>query len=835
MITAVAWLAYGADLPDHILYLHPRPDAEDVSYQTGLIIRFDPALADQISSDDFSISVAGETSGPRQGSQLQSGNNVLFQLVDFYIPGEIVHVTLACEELGWTAPCTYQFSVNPLTNYSYLYKPASQTAPDPPPSLSKTTVGEMTTMNGVTVPSDFPLFEPEILTPQISPGKLFINNWNGVHYIMVLENDGTPYFYQRVQSMSRDFKVQPNGELSRHMGDRFMVMDSSCNITRYIESAHGYLTDEHEFQLLPDGHYFLIAVGNRIVDMSRIVSNGYPEARVKDTHIQEFDENGNIIFEWLAQEHLDIEDATHLNLTNSKLDYSHMNSLAIDYDGHIIASVRNFNQIIKINRHTGDIIWRLGGLKNEFEFVNDEYQTAYQHDVRPVPGKPNHYTAFDNGNFRSPRFSRAVEFSLDTTLMTATKVWEYRLPNGSTEWLGNAQRLPNGNTHINWADSSVPKATEVTPEGDVVYQADFVTPNHSYRTFRFDWEYVMEKPCLIAESMPSHINLIFNKFGDNSVKEYRVYAGEKGRSLQQIAVTKNTFYQITQNDVENNRTYSFRVKAVLENGKVSPNSNTVDVKINLIDSENNIIENGNFTDGYEAWNWGLFGSADATSAIDTDNRFHFRISDGGSAYYHVQLKQNGIPLFYGLTYIFEFDAHADAPRPFEVKLLTDGDPYTDYSKIGLTALSTRKKHFSYEFVMKEASDTNTRLELNAGLYNTDVYVTHISLKRAGETDTRPETGMQPDQVAMIRNYPNPFNASAILEYRVAEQSRIKISVFNTRGERIRELVNSDHTPGRYTTELDGTRLSTGLYIYIMSVTVRHKETVQKTGKMMLLK
>ena len=75
-----------------------------------------------------------------------------------------------------------------------------------------------------------------------------------------------------------------------------------------------------------------------------------------------------------------------------------MNSVAIDYDDHIIVSNRHLSEVTKINRQTGDIIWRLGGVNNEFDFVNDEFQMSYQHDARPVPGKPNHYT-ISNSNW----------------------------------------------------------------------------------------------------------------------------------------------------------------------------------------------------------------------------------------------------------------------------------------------------------------------------------------------------------------------------------------------------------------------------------------------------
>ena len=68
--------------------------------------------------------------------------------------------------------------------------------------------------NGVAVPSDFPFFTPSI-QKETAPGYIFITTLEEPYYIMILENDGTPYFYQRLQHQSHDFKVQPNHLLSR--------------------------------------------------------------------------------------------------------------------------------------------------------------------------------------------------------------------------------------------------------------------------------------------------------------------------------------------------------------------------------------------------------------------------------------------------------------------------------------------------------------------------------------------------------------------------------------------------------------------------------------------
>ena len=802
----------GFDLPEHVIYLHPKPGAVDISYRTGIICRVDPAFQEEYTLDDFSVTVTGVSSGPHTGRMVLSDNNVLFQPDDPYEPGETVSVTIACERLGWTALFAWEFSVNVLTDYGYLYKPGGQTDGQGP-DLPRIATGEITLINGVAVPSDFPAIKPEILKDGIAPGKIFITNWTGSHYLTIFENDGTPYFYRRLDQVSRDFKIQPSGDLSRCLNVAFAVMDSSCHDIRRVESAGGYLTDEHDFLLLPDGHYFLLAVGNRIVDMRSIVSNGRADARVKDEHIQEFDEHDNLIFEWICFEYFKITDSEHIDLTNSKIDYMHMNSVDVDYDGNLIISCRHLSEITKINRQTGDIIWRLGGKHNQFEFINDNDRISYQHDARAVSGKPGHYTVFDNGNYHSPRFSRAVEFRVDTNAMTAERVWEYRLPAGDAYWMGNAQRLPNGNTFINWADQALPKATEVTPNGRVVYQADYMSPSHAYRTFRYEWEHAARVPYLIAENTPVSVNLIFNQFGDSTVREYQVFAGKRGESSAQIAVTPNTWYQADLNHLENGQEYDFFIRAVHENGSVSEKSNVETVRVSLVEPGKNIIENGDFSSGYQYWLWSVSGNAAASRYIDDDQRFIFQITSGGSRLSDIQVEQRHIQLLNGLTYILEFDALADAPRPFEARLVSQMGSVIDYSRAGLTALTSRLKHFRYEFVMEYPTDTEARLELNAGEYDANVTVSNISVSVAGISVTESGSKNRPDEFQLFQNYPNPFNTGTKMSYSIAESGYVTLILYDILGREIQTLVNEFQEAGTYHINLQADQLASGIYLY----------------------
>jgi hypothetical protein len=228
-----------------------------------------------------------------------------------------------------------------------------------------------------------------------------------------------------------------------------------------------------------------MAYDPEIVDMSQIIQGGNPNATVVGLIVQEIDENNNVVFQWRSWDHFAITDALHQNLLAQYIDCVHGNAIEIDNDGNLIISSRHLDEITKINRATGDIIWRFGGLNNQFTFMGDTLKFTYQHAIRRISN--GNVTLFDNGNFHTPKFSRAVEYSLDEINKTATVVWEYRHnPDYYGLAMGYVQRLPNGNTLISWGWTN-PTVTEVKPDGTIVFEMTLPPADYSYRVYKLDW------------------------------------------------------------------------------------------------------------------------------------------------------------------------------------------------------------------------------------------------------------------------------------------------------------------------------------------------------------
>lgn len=273
----------------------------------------------------------------------------------------------------------------------------------------------------------------------------------------------------------------------------YRMTDGEGKFIREYRIQGDYPTQSHEFLYLDNGHVMLLSQPLVTVDMTEF--GGHAESLVSEALIQEQDANGNVIWEWRSWEHVEYTDTSnHDELTiepPEAVSYMHVNAFTVDVDGNIILSARRFDELIKIDYETGDIIWRMGGQdsrNNEFSFINDPFAGfTGQHHVQVLDN--GNILLFDNGDADEDHPARAVEYEIDEENRTATLVWSFEDIRGrSTGAMGSVQRLENGNTLIGWGTASPEGANvnEVTPDGEIVFALSLPSDLVAYRVYRFE-------------------------------------------------------------------------------------------------------------------------------------------------------------------------------------------------------------------------------------------------------------------------------------------------------------------------------------------------------------
>ena len=726
------------------LYLSPVPGAPYVSAQTRyVLVRLANVTPAEVTNLTTSfITVTGANSGPHSGVThvATDGRTIIFTMSADFSENELVTVTLAPQLAGGVSGLldafAFQFMITaPMPGARPAAAPPSLAtggdlveggtppagpSPTPEPAGGNPTAESWIMPNGVSVPSDFPTVVVTV-NSNASPGYLFLEPGTSLtnRFTMMLDNDGLPIWYRRGRMY--DFKIQKNGMItwcSDPSTNGFPAFDQNFNYLRTYQTTNGYLTDGHDLKLLEDGRYLMIGSRVNKVNVSLYVPGGSISANVAETVIQEFTPSGELIFQWRSWDYYNFGDE------GGNTDFSHMNGLDFDEDGNILVSSRHLSEVTKINRDTGDIIWRLSGRHSSFTFLNDSLTgTSYQHNISGLGlGR---YLIFDNGTTHSPQVSRAVEYQLDLTNMTATLVWQFRdTPDKYTYWLGNAQRLPSGNTLINFARPQYPKATEVDANGAKHFELSLSPSSDTYRAFRFPWNGVVAVPYLIAEPQPDNLALIFNKFGDTNVAYYRVYGGTAPQPTTLLATSTTTLTHLT--NLQNGQRYYFRVTAVDAKGVESGYSNEENLTVNLIKPGEQMLSNGDFSQGMNPWIWGVIGVASAQWQI-TNGVSYFAIANAGSGASSLQFRQSGIPLILGRKYVFEFDAWSQAPRYLEAKVVQVVSPGANYSGTWSPFLTPIPTHFRKVFTMQSASDFNARVMFNLGGSVLGVYLDNVSL------------------------------------------------------------------------------------------------------------
>lgn len=361
----------------------------------------------------------------------------------------------------------------------------------------------------VYLPEDFPALErvrtglPD--TPSPGHVMLTLGKWveKGPFFETAVDANGVPVYVHREPASAMDLKptlgghylVGRNTSEPGRAGSDIVELNEQFREVRRTRTVGLTHTDAHDSILLPDGSMYLLAYE--------------PNAQtgLTDAVIQHVSVDGEKLFEWNSADHLDIPAETVVEAGDP--DYAHINSLQVMADGDLLASFRHLDAALKIVRHPhdgyaeGDVVWRWGGRRSDWTFVDQQGLVddgpCAQHTVYQLEN--GHLLVFDNSSAtlttalcvrqsdpdgpvyqRLP--TRITEWALDEETGTATMVWNFQERERFAVFAGSAQRLDNGNTVVGWASSTVSVASEIDPQGQMLWDLKYAGDSPKWFTYR---------------------------------------------------------------------------------------------------------------------------------------------------------------------------------------------------------------------------------------------------------------------------------------------------------------------------------------------------------------
>ncbi|MFK7819579.1 MAG: aryl-sulfate sulfotransferase [Planctomycetaceae bacterium] len=344
------------------------------------------------------------------------------------------------------------------------------------------------------------IYLPEIYTldvtlnehPDENPGSIYVTpRGPGGNYLAKIDHNGVPEFIQTETPVTggigpqirlADFKRHENGLYSyfySHQTNEFDRVDYVARIGEMVETDAGLefrILDEVETQgehmnhtdfhdiLVTDDTYVVIAYNGEIRD-----GDFY-----EDSVIQVLDrETKEILVEWNSKNDIGLlvgkpgsyvlgDPGTGYDDVSRVPEYAHINSVFMDDNGDIIASLRFTSSIVKIDGTTGELLWHLGGRHSDWEIddpwggpcgqhtaqINSKGNLIYFDNGTPCPDVPEYSgrPAEDSPEARM----RYVEYELDEETMTATLVREIVHPDYAVGPTGSVQELPGDHVLVSW-------------------------------------------------------------------------------------------------------------------------------------------------------------------------------------------------------------------------------------------------------------------------------------------------------------------------------------------------------------------------------------------------
>ncbi|RAQ45711.1 hypothetical protein AFGD_005743 [Aspergillus flavus] len=429
--------------------------------------------------------------------------------------------------------------------------------------------------------------------------------WSGYGYYSIWATN-----FQKARWKGKDILFSFEGDHNAGYGHghgHTTILDQHYETIRELRAGNHKLTDKHEFHIINE-ETALIQIYQPIPrDLTRWGAS--PEQQwIVNAIFQELDiETGELLFEWSSLDHV-LPDEAILPInpgqagsgynSSDAWDYFHINSVDKDSEGNYLISARDACAVHKINGSTGEIIWRLGGVKSDFD-LGPNVKFCFQHHARFVSrdGDKEVISLYDNSahgteNGRGSEvhthpFSQGKIIEVNTATWKASIVQAFQPPDGLlSKSQGSTQLLPNGNVLVNWGSEGA--LTEFRPDGTPIFHtymdSGFLGLGvENYRGFRYNWTGLPnETPAIVSLENDQGTTVYVSWNGDTETKVWRFYqVTDEYGSRQYLGETKRTGFE-TAFSLKSGNVHTVSAEAIGANGRVLTSTGIVKTQVEIL-------------------------------------------------------------------------------------------------------------------------------------------------------------------------------------------------------------------------------------------------------------
>jgi hypothetical protein len=224
------------------------------------------------------------------------------------------------------------------------------------------------------LPTDFPTWS--VQQSGATQAEYYVLGGAFAKYVFIVDTNGVPVWWDTPPNPAVFAQLLPNGEfgwITQNGTAQELPLTGSPVKTIAGPVAGASVIDNHDFLQLANGHHVVVvdkAVPN--VDLSAW-GPSFTTGTVYDQVFEELDANANVVWSWDTLQHIPVAEtnaqwrgATAPCFGGTCQDIYHWNSIEpiteSDGDPGFVISFRHTDAVYNVDRTTGSIVWRLGGV-----------------------------------------------------------------------------------------------------------------------------------------------------------------------------------------------------------------------------------------------------------------------------------------------------------------------------------------------------------------------------------------------------------------------------------------------------------------------------------------